>query len=116
MCFGACVHTTVWLTAAKGSMLTLRPSSAPLDRFMLWERWKKRSHTEPSSSCFHLEPSLWPLLSTREGEKGGVCVCVRGVVVLLLALGVRPEPKGRLFSHSFIQSLFRGVSGAVSVI
>lgn len=43
-------------------------------------------------------------------------MCVRGVVVLLLALGVRPEPKGRLFSHSFIQSLFRGVSGAVSVI
>ena len=45
-----------------------------------------------------------------------MCVCVWGVVVLLLALGDRPEPKGPLFSHSFIQSLFRGVSGAGSVI
>ncbi len=65
--FWVCVHTSMWLTAVKGSMLTLRPSSAALDQSMLRERWKKSSHTAPSSSCFHLRPLLWPPLSTREG-------------------------------------------------
>lgn len=83
-------------------MLTLRPSSAPLDRSVPREAGgvggdgKRGVIQNQSSSCFHLEPSVWPYISTGDGGERAqrswlvrVCarVCVRVCVRQLLEAG-----------------------------